>query len=208
MSRIHWIIDNGHGGIVGGKYVTAPAKMHTFEDGFKVYEGVFNRSVVAKLAYMLTTEGIPFTLCVPENNDVSLTERKRRTNEININKGGNTVFVSVHGNAGGGTGFEVFTTRGETKADPIATVFFNELQKEFPGKRMRPDVTDGDVDKEANFTVLMCKPPAVLTENLFFDNRADAELMMSDDGQNRIAAAHFEAIKMIDAKFSHISEIK
>lgn len=204
---IHWIIDNGHGGMINGKYVTAPAKMYTFPDGFKVCEGVFNRSVVAKLAYMLTTEGIPFSLCVPENKDISLTERKRRTNEINLNRGGNTIFLSVHGNAGGGTGFEVFTTRGETKSDPIAAVFFDELRKEFPGKRMRSDITDGDVDKEANFTVLMCQPPAVLTENLFFDNRSDAELMMSDDGQNRISKAHFEAIKKINNQYSHIVEI-
>ena len=208
MSQIHWIIDNGHGGLIGGKYATAPKNMSTFEDGFTVYEGVFNRSVVAKLAYMLKTEKIPFTLCVPENNDISLSERKRRTNEIDINNGNNSIFVSVHGNAGKGTGFEVFTTRGETKADPIATVFFEELQKEFPGKRMRPDITDGDVDKEANFTVLMCRPPAVLTENLFFDNRKDAELMMSDNGQNKIAIAHFEAIKQINAKFSHVRDIK
>ena len=42
-----------------------------------------------------------------------------------------------------------------------------ELEKEFPEKRMRMDTSDGDVDKEANFTILMCRPPAILTENLF-----------------------------------------
>ena len=197
---IHWQIDNGHGGIVNGKYVTAPKKMFTFPDGFTVREGVFNRAVTSKLAYMLATAKIPFSLVVNTNNDVSLTERKKEINRVHAEKDFNSIMVSIHGNAGGGTGFEVFTTRGQTKADPIATVFFRELENEFPGKRMRTDITDGDVDKEANFTVLMCQPPAVLTENLFFDNRADAEIMMSDDGQNRIARAHFEAIKKINAK--------
>lgn len=208
MNRIHWIIDNGHGGMKSGKYVTAPAKMHRFEDGFTICEGIFNRSVVSKLSYLLKNAGIPFSLCVPENDDVSLRERRRRTNETHLNNGGNSVFVSVHGNAGGGTGFEVFTTRGETKSDKVATFFFDELKKEFPGQKMRADMSDGDVDKEVNFSVLMCRPPAVLTENGFMDTRSDAEMMMSNEGQDKIAIAHFNAIKKIDEKFNHINQIK
>ena len=176
MNRIHWQIDAGHGGMIAGKYVTAPAKMFTFPDGFTVYEGVFNRAVVAKLAYLLGNEKIPFSLVSNCPHDAPLTERKNIINHKHSEEKNNSIMVSVHGNAGGGTGFEVFTTRGETASDKIATVFFNELSKEFPGKRMRPDISDGDVDKEANFTVLMCKPPAILTENLFFDQRADNEL--------------------------------
>ena len=194
--------------MIDGRYVTAPKKMFKFDDGFTVYEGVFNRQIVAKLSYLLSAESIPFSLLVPHQNDVSLRRRKQLTNEENIRQNGNSILLSIHGNAGKGTGFEVFTTRGETKSDVIATEFFNELKREFPGERMRADISDGDVDKEANFTVLMCEPPAVLTENLFFDNREDAELMMSDAGQNRIAKAHFEAIKKINDRFTHISEIK
>ena len=196
MNRIHWQIDAGHGGFIGGEYVTAPAKMHQFEDGFTVYEGAFNRSVVAKLAYKLGCAGIPFSLVDNSQNDMTLRRRKQIINQRHEKEGFNTVLVSVHGNAGGGTGFEVFTTRGETKSDAVATVFFDELKNEFPGVRMRTD------------TSLMCRPPAILTENLFFDNRHDAEIMMSDEGQTKIAMAHFNAIKSIDNQFNHISKIK
>jgi len=205
---IHWQIDNGHGGIIDGEYVTAPKKMFTFNDGFTVLEGVFNRSVVSKLSCLLSDEGISFSLVVDSEKDVPLRERRRLINERHENNDCNTVLISVHGNAGKGTGFEVFTTRGETTSDTIATVAFEELEKQFPETRMRMDTSDGDVDKEANFTILMCRPPAILTENLFFDNRNDAEIMMSDEGQNRIAIAHFNAIKKIHDKYDHISKIK
>ena len=61
---------------------------------------------------------------------------------------------------------------------------------------MRPDITDGDVDKEAKFhMVCNVKVPAVLTENGFFTDRNDAMKMFSTEGQQKIAKAHFEGIK-------------
>lgn len=38
-------------------------------------------------------------------------------------------------------------------------------------------MSDGDVDKEANFTELMNKHPAVLLEWLFQDNKEDVALL-------------------------------
>ena len=45
MSKFKYLISSGHGGMIDGKYVTAPNKMFTFPDGFVFYEGVFNRLV-------------------------------------------------------------------------------------------------------------------------------------------------------------------
>ena len=207
-NRIHWIIDNGHGGIVNGQYVTAPSKMHVFPDGFTIYEGVKNRMIAGVLSGLLQANEIPHTMLVPGNNDVSLITRRRSANALHLAHGKNTVLVSIHCNAGGGTGFEVFTTRGATKSDQIATEFFNCLHDEFPGVRMRADISDGDVDKEVNFSILKCWQPAVLTENLFMDNRHDAEILGTGDGIRRIAVAHYKAIKRIDEKFNHIDKIR
>jgi len=45
--------------------------------------------------------------------------------------------------------------------------------------RQMSDLKDGDTDYEANFYVLInTVMPAVLLENLFFDNYADASLLM------------------------------
>jgi N-acetylmuramoyl-L-alanine amidase len=194
--------------MIGGKYVTAPHKMHTFPDGFVLCEGVFNRAVSRRLEYLLKAAGIPHTLLVPSDDDVSLRTRVRSANTLHLKHDRNTVLISIHGNAGGGTGFEVWTTRGQTKSDTIAPFFLTELANEFPDKKKRVDFSDGDVDKESNFTILKCYQPAVLTENLFFDNRSDAEIMGSIEGVNRIAWAHFIAIQKVDDMFSHIDEIK
>jgi N-acetylmuramoyl-L-alanine amidase len=44
----------------------------------------------------------------------------------------------------------------------------------------------------------MCREticPAVLTENLFQDNRADVDYLLTDDGFNAIVGLHIAAIK-------------
>lgn len=95
---------------------------------------------------------------------------------------------SLHNNAaGGGTlwmtarGVEIWTTRGNTKSDAYATKIFTALQAAMGDdvKQWRKDSSDGDIDKEANFTELMSVHPAVLLEWLFQDNKDDVELLQN-----------------------------
>ncbi|MFR8207409.1 MAG: N-acetylmuramoyl-L-alanine amidase [Alphaproteobacteria bacterium] len=95
------------------------------------YEWEFNRDIVRRIAAMLKADGVKFEILVPEETDVSLPERCRRANVIHADCGNNAVLFSVHGNAGGGTGWECYTSVGQTKADAIATVLCNEAEKEF-----------------------------------------------------------------------------
>jgi len=190
------ILDNGHGGLDKGKYTTAPAKMHTFKDGFTIYEGFFNREIVKKIAYRLKSLGVPNHILVPGPQDTPLAERVRVANELAEKAGGKAIYISVHGNAGGGTGFEVYTSKGQTKSDKIAGFYMDAMAEEFPGKAARTDLTDGDKDKEANFYVLRKTTcPAILTESFFMDNREDAELMLSHAGQVKIVNAHLKTIE-------------
>lgn len=188
------ILDAGHGNNTAGK------RSPIWGDGSQLLEWEFNRDIVRRIAAMLKAEGIKFEILVPEDNDVSLPERCRRANVIHADCGNNAVLFSIHGNAGGGTGWECYTSVGQTKADAIATVLCKEAEKEFApdGWKMRFDHCDGDPDKESQFYILkhtVC--PAVLSENFFFDNEKDCRFMMSDDGKERIAKVHFEAIKKI-----------
>jgi len=207
----HWLLDPGHGGVENGIYTTAPNydpnnpntwhKMH-IHDGVPIYEGEFNRKVVEAIVWMLRDTGINTTLLVPECQDISLMERVRRANSL-YRKDNTCVYVSVHGNAfnGRAEGFEVFTSKGETKSDPIAEIFAEEMEKMFPKEVMRWDLTDGDKDKEANFFVLKNTwMPAILTENFFFDQPEQAKIMMSDEGVDKIAQAHVNAIMKIENK--------
>ena len=133
-----------------------------------------------------------------DEHDISLEERVVLANSF-TKAFDKLLYVSVHANAGGGTGWEVFTSKGETKSDEYATVFYNEMKKEFPDMKFRKDTLDGDVDKEANFYVLKhTNMAAVLTENFFMDTlKPDCELIMSDEGRQKIADAHIRAILTI-----------
>ncbi len=189
------ILDNGHGGIKEGVYVTAPSKMFKFKDGLTIYEGVFNREIVKKLVYKLKTFGIPFLNLVPGPEDTPLKDRVKKANEAAKLWGGKAIYISIHGNAGKGTGFEVYTSKGETKSDLIAGFYMDAMAEQFPNKTARTDLTDGDKDKEANFYVLKkTSCPAILTESFFMDRREDAELMLSYEGTNKIVNAHFNTI--------------
>jgi len=43
------IIDNGHGGIVNGEYVTNGKRSPVWDDGTQLFEGVWNRQVAKKI---------------------------------------------------------------------------------------------------------------------------------------------------------------
>jgi N-acetylmuramoyl-L-alanine amidase len=47
------------------------------------------------------------------------------------------------------------------------------FMKEFPELKARPDYSDGDLDREENFTVLMGNYSAVLIEWMFQNNKKD-----------------------------------
>lgn len=191
MQRIIPLLDNGHGQNSRGK------RSPVWADGSQLVEWEFNRDIVRRIAAKLKADGIKFEILVPEETDVSLQERCRRANQYQ-QMYNNCVLFSIHGNAGGGTGWECYTSKGTTKADEIATLLYQEAEKEFAGWKIRKDFADGDADKEANFYILrhtVC--PAVLTENFFFDNEKDCKYMLDNEFRNRIAKIHYLAIKKI-----------
>lgn len=188
------LLDNGHGKETAGK------RSPVWSDGSQLFEWEFNRDIVRRIAEKLEADGIPYRVLVPEETDISLTERARRANEYAKEFNGKAYVLSIHANAGGGTGWEVYTSSGQTPSDAIATVFFEEAGREFvpDGWRMRSDYSDGDPDKEANFAILTKTTcPAILTENFFMDTEKDCRFIMSEDGRERIANMHVAAIKRV-----------
>lgn len=91
------------------------------------------------------------------------------------------LFVSLHCNAAENrhaNGFEVWTSRGETNADLVATEIYKCVEETFPDMYMRVDYTDADPDKEAGFYVLNnTNAPAVLVEMAFISNPVEEELL-------------------------------
>jgi N-acetylmuramoyl-L-alanine amidase len=131
---------------------------------------------------------------------VSLEERVRQANETGGHTGKAKVdlFLSFHINASENPkaqGFEVWTSIGDTAADPIATAIFNFLQEAMPNTPARVDYDDGDPDKETNFYVLRnTLMPAVLIEFEFISNDARAVFLALPANQALLACAVLNAV--------------
>ena len=117
----------------------------------------------------------------------------------------NCIYISVHVNAAGADGkwktargWCVYTSPGKTKSDTLATYLYEEAKSILPADSkyyVRSDFSDGDPDYEANFYVLTkTKCPAVLTENLFQDNKEDIAFLTSKEGKEKIVNIHVNGI--------------
>lgn len=187
------LIDNGHG-------LETPGKRSP--DG-RFKEAIFNRQIARRITEILTDNGYDAELLVPENEDISLKERCQRVYQKCINLGkDNVILVSIHANAFGNgrqwtqpSGWSVYTSHGQTKADALATCLANAAKKYVPAMKLRGDWADGDIDYEENFYILKHTPcPAVLTENGFFTNEKELQFLESHLGQQAIVDLHVEGI--------------
>ena len=187
------LIDNGHG-------LDTPGKRSP--DGTLI-EAIYTRQLAKRIVVDLQDRGYDAELLVPEDDDISLAERVRRVNTACFLLGKqNVLLISIHVNAAGNgtkwlnaTGWSVFTCKGQTESDRLAECLCEAAIKNFPGRRIRTDFSDGDMDWEENFYLLrksLCV--AVLTENFFMDNHSDLEYLQSRAGKQAVVDTHVEGI--------------
>lgn len=191
ISQYNIVLDLGHGGLdSNGEYTTKPNKMYRHNDGTFAYEGVLNREIGKKVYnYLEELNACPsYTVFPDDPTDIPLKKRCELINNFDPKK---TFAVSIHCNASPShkaRGSEIFTSPGETLSDILATYVGVDIQDEFPNLKFRTDYTDGDLDKEAKFYILMnTKCPCILIEVLFFDNIHDIKLLRSETFQKRYA---------------------
>ena len=187
------LIDPGHG-------IDTPGKRSP--DGLFL-EYLWNRQVADLLLEKLVSMGIDASLVVTETNDVTLRNRVNRVNTI-CNKVGasNVLLVSIHANAAGNgsswqnaKGWSCYTSKGKTKSDQVAECLYDAFEEEFPERKIRKDLSDGDKDWEENFYVLeKSRCPAVLLENFFYDNKEECAWMLQEETKRRIASAAAKGI--------------
>jgi N-acetylmuramoyl-L-alanine amidase len=206
-SNYLWILDNGHGGIIEGEYQTAGKRSPVWDDGSQLFEGEFNRAIVNRLVKMCAEEGIECVNLVDTQEDISLSKRTSKANDIHrkrADKDGKSIYVSIHANGfnqESANGWSVYTSEGETKSDKVASILAAKAELEFPNEKMRKDTRDGDADKESNFWVLRkTVMPAILSENFFMTNYSNCHnYLLSEEGRDRIAKIHFEMIQKIES---------
>lgn len=189
------LLDNGHGDppLTGGK--CSPDK--------SILEYYWARDMVQRIDRKARAAGIPVEIIVPEKSDIILKTRTNRVNAICRAKGGskNCVLISVHINAAGGDG-KWHDARGwcgfiapnaSANSKRLARILWEHADRAgLRGNRCVP------AEKYWVKSLAMCRDtncPAVLTENLFMDNRADAEYLKSEAGKETIADLHIAAIK-------------
>lgn len=201
-SKFKYLLVPGHGGMVDGKYTTAPKKMHKFIDGLTIYEGVVNRFIVKKIIKKLASAGIRHHNVVPENSDVRLYQRVAR-GDAAYAQDRTCVWVEIHLNGGGGHNYEIYTSVGQTRSDGFANEMFKGFESVL-GVTKRVDMSDGDKDKEAQFyTLRKTDGPAMLIEAGFMDNRKEAEWLLTDEGQEQVAEAVYQGILSIEKNINY-----
>jgi N-acetylmuramoyl-L-alanine amidase len=137
------------------------------------------------------------------NANYNVSVRMSRTTDItrslqwrtdDANAWGANIFVSIHINAGGGTGFESYRYPGT--AGNTLRLHNNVHSRVIAGMRSVAAVTDRG-QKTANFHVLReTAMPAVLTENLFIDTVANANLLKRADFITATARGHANGIAL------------
>ena len=187
------ITDAGHGINTKGKSSPNCALM----------EWRYNREIANAIAQGLILRGYDAEVIVPELEDVPLKERVDRVNRIACQYGiSESLLLSIHVNAAGNgsqwmnaRGWCAYTFPGHTESDDIADCLYLAAEKNLPGQKIRTDYSDGDPDIESAFYVLkhtLC--PAVLTENLFMDNKEDCRFLLSSKGRQAIINLHIEGL--------------
>ena len=185
------LIDNGHGYNTPGK--CSP-------DG-RLREYKYTREVAAVVVSKLKALGYDAELVTPETYDVSLNTRVRRINEICRKVGAkNVIVVSIHNNAAKGdgkwhdaTGWSGWVApNASTNSKRLAQALYAEAERRsLKGNRSVPPCKY----LVGNFAIIrdtLC--PAVLTENLFQDNREDVNFLLSDKGHEAIAQLHIKGV--------------
>lgn len=206
-SKVIILLDNGHGVDTQGKMSPKLDESIQYYDEYvsdnRFREWKYTRVIAGDVQKILQAYGYDARLVVPEDKDISLSERVKRINNVCNEVGaGNVIMVSIHANAlgnatqwMGGQGWECYTTKGKTNSDILAEYLYKRAEQNFTHMKIRKDLSDGDSDKESNFYIILnAKCPAVLTENFFYDNKADLNYMMSDRGHQAVVRTHVEGI--------------
>lgn len=167
-------IDPGHGG----------------KDPGAVGNGLLEKNINLKIAKRIDAilkneyENVTTRLSRTGDQTVSLSERTNAANAW-----GADYFVSIHVNAGGGTGFESYIYNGKVSSKTTA------WQKEMHNAIMKQIDFKNRGMKKANFHVLReTKMPALLTENGFIDTRADAVKLNDNNYIEKLARGHVNGL--------------
>lgn len=185
------LIDNGHGVNTAGKC----------SPDMRLREYAYAREIAERIVDELKACGYDAERIVREETDIPLSLRCKRVNDICRKVGAkNVLLISIHNNAAGADG-KWHDARGfsahvglnaSSKSKVFAQYLWNEaIQQGLKGNRSVPN------PKYIAQNLAVCRDtlcPAVLTENLFQDNKEDVDFLLSEEGKMKVVATHANAI--------------
>ncbi|MFN2748126.1 N-acetylmuramoyl-L-alanine amidase [Bacillus sp. z60-18] len=170
-------LDAGH----GGKDPGAAA------NGLKEKDLVLTMVKHAKSYLEANYKGVEVKLTRSTDVFYELSERADMANRWNAD-----LFVSIHVNAGGGTGFETYRYPG-TKGDTLKLQ--ETLHKEILATmKGYGQIADRGLKQKDLAVLRETHMPAVLTENLFIDRKEDAERLKDSGFVKAVGEAHARGI--------------
>ncbi len=183
------ILGTAHGSNVAGKH--SP-------DG-RLREWKYSREVCRQVRDALVAMGVKCVIDIEADVESSLRERVALVNRL-VAQHGDCVYVSIHNNAAASDGkwhdargFCAFVApNASTASRQLATTLHRHALAMGLGGNRRYPATGYYVKSLAVCRDTRC--PAVLTENLFQDNRADVDFLLSPAGQRTIVDLHVASI--------------
>ncbi|MFC7784113.1 N-acetylmuramoyl-L-alanine amidase [Rossellomorea sp. GCM10028870] len=165
------MIDPGHGGLDPG------ATYRGFE------EKVFNLSTARIVQnYLMENYKVNIIMTRTEDKTLSLSDRSTLANVSQPD-----FFLSIHHNAGGGSGFESYVYSGSV---PAQTFIYQNIIHDAVMTAIKPFNVVDRGKKRDNFHVLReTNMPSLLVEVLFVDNPRDISLLNNAEFRNAVAVA-------------------
>lgn len=183
------ILGTAHGINVAGK-CSPCGRLREYQYSRRVCKAVHDR---------LVENGVPCIIDIEDDHEQSINSRVALVNKL-IKQHGDCIYVSIHNNAAGrdgkwhdAQGFAVFVApNASTASRRLATIIHrNAIAASLQGNRFYPRA--GYYEQ----SLAVCRDthcPAVLTENLFQDNRHDVDFLLSEQGFETIVQLHVNSI--------------
>ena len=182
------ILGTAHGSNVLGK--CSPDK--------SIREYQWSREMCLMIKERLDGLGIDCVIDIIEPIEKSVNYRAKLVNKIVRESNDDCIYISIHLNAAGvdgkwhnASGWTVYVKCSEKSKALALSLFDIAEEKDLFGNRSLP-VTGYYTGDFCVLRETIC--PAILTENLFQDNKKDVEYLLSDDGKENICDLHVKGI--------------
>lgn len=183
------ILGTAHGVNVVGKH----------SPDMRLREWMYSRMVCSLVRDALRERGVKCVIDIEGDREPSLAARIALVNRL-VDRCGDCLYVSIHNNAAGSDGrwhgargFAAYVAPSASPASRrLASIIHRRaLDMGLRGNRCYP--SRGYYEQ----SLAVCRDtrcPAVLTENLFQDNREDVDFLLSPEGRQTIVDLHVQSI--------------